>query len=72
MEKADWLIEDGHAVAYMPIIYTDFIDEIMERAQMLYPSDLFKFEKASSVFPLFNDDHSENAPARECIKVTIY
>lgn len=71
MDKALWLVEEGKYTACVPIIFTQYTDRILEKAQKAYPTDMFAFEIVKRPVPVFSYHHDEDEAAETCIKVTV-
>lgn len=61
LERAEWFIEDGKAVAYVPVIYEDHAEFILNKASYKY-RNIFKMSLCTREVPLFHGDSC-------CIKV---
>lgn len=67
--NAEWIMEKGVAVAYIPIIYEQYAEYILEKAEAEDEyKDMFKFEVTKRHIPFFDSCGDE---PMTCIKVTL-
>lgn len=71
MESAEWTMEGSNAVAFVPVIWSDYREDILNLVKQSYPEDVFEFEAVDMVMPLFDDFFTFNGEKQTAIKVTV-